>query len=183
MANKPLRICVYCSSSTAISQELIDFAYEVGKGIAERGWDLTWGGGSISMMGAVARGAREHGAKTIGVIPEKLLNHEFEDKDSTQMFIVKNMRERKAMLEEISDAFIALPGGIGTLEEFFEIWVGRYLAFHAKPVIVCDPIGAFTPMQAALAHLTTLNLMKTGQSHLVTWTTKASEALEACLPE
>ena len=183
MANNPMRICVYCSSSTAISQELIDFAYEVGKGIAERGWDLTWGGGSISMMGAVARGAREHGAKTIGVIPEKLLNHEFEDKDATEMFIVKDMLARKGMLEEISDAYIALPGGIGTLEEFYEIWVSRYLNFHSKPVVVCDPIGAFTPMQAALEHLTELNLMKPGQTQLVTWTTKVSEALEACSPE
>ena len=177
------RICVYCSSSTAISSELIDFAYEVGKGIAERGWDLTWGGGSISMMGAVARGARDHGADTIGVIPTKLINHEFEDHDATEMIIVKDMRERKGKLEEISDAFIALPGGIGTLEEFFEIWVGRYLNFHGKPIAVCDPVGAYAPLQAAIDHLTELNLMKSGQSHLVTWTTKVSDALDACSPE
>ena len=171
------RVCVYCSSSTSISQELIDFADEGGQGIAERGWDLVWGGGSVSMMGAVARGAREHGGKTIGVIPSKLLDHEFEDKDATEMFVVKDMRERKGKLEELSDAFIALPGGIGTLEEFFEIWVGRYLNFHQKPVIVCDPIGAYTPMQGALAHLTEINLMKSGQSELVSWTTSTAEAL------
>jgi hypothetical protein len=174
-----LRVSVYCSSSPSISQELIDLAYELGKGIGERGWDLVWGGGSISMMGAVARGARNHGGKTIGVIPSKLLNHEFEDKDATEMFIVKDMRERKGKLEELADAFIALPGGIGTLEEFFEIWVGRYLKFHNKPIVVCDSIGAYLPLQAALDHLTKLNLMKSGQSELISWTTTVSDALNA----
>ena len=149
----------------------------MGKAIGERGWDLVWGGGSVSMMGAVARGARDHGAKTIGVIPSKLLDHEFEDKDATEMHVVKDMRERKGKLEELSDAFIALPGGIGTLEEFFEIWVGRYLNFHGKPVIVADPIGAYLPLQKALDHLTELNLMKSGQSELVAWTTSVSQAV------
>ena len=90
------------------------------------------------------------------------------------------MRTRKAKIEELSDAFIALPGGIGTLEEFFEIWVGRYLGFHEKPIAVCDPHGAYGPLQTALDHLATLNFMKSGQSHLVTWTTQVHEALDAC---
>jgi uncharacterized protein (TIGR00730 family) len=90
------------------------------------------------------------------------------------------MRTRKAKIEELSDAFIALPGGIGTLEEFFEIWVGRYLGFHEKPIAVCDPTGAYGPLQVALEHLATLNFMKSGQSHLVSWTSTVADALDAC---
>jgi uncharacterized protein (TIGR00730 family) len=175
-----MRISVYCSSAPDIDPAHIELAYEIGKGIGERGWDLVWGGGSISMMGAVARGTRDHGGKTFGVIPTKLLKLEFEDKESTEIIEVDSMRTRKAKIEEMSDAFIALPGGIGTLEEFFEIWVGRYLGFHEKPIAVCDPSGAYAPLQVALDHLAKLNFMKTGQAHLVSWTTQVNEALDAC---
>jgi uncharacterized protein (TIGR00730 family) len=175
-----MRISVYCSSAPDIDPAYLDLAYEIGKGIGERGWDLVWGGGAISMMGSVARGTREHGGKTFGVIPTKLLKLEIEDKESTEIIEVDSMRTRKAKIEELSDAFIALPGGIGTLEEFFEIWVGRYLGFHQKPIAVCDPHGAYGPLQTALDHLATLNFMKSGQSHLVTWTTQVHEALDAC---
>jgi uncharacterized protein (TIGR00730 family) len=175
-----MRICVYCSSAPDIDPSNLDLAYQLGKGIAERGWDLVWGGGQISMMGAVARGAREAGGKTIGVIPTKLLNVEFVDRESSEIIEVENMRTRKAKLEELSDAFIALPGGIGTLEEFFEIWVGRYLGFHAKPVSVLDPAGDFLPLKDALKHLENQKFMKNGQNHLVSWTTQVNEALDAC---
>jgi len=175
-----MRISVYCSSAPDIDQEHLDLAYEIGKGIGQRGWDLVWGGGAISMMGAVARGTREHGGKTFGVIPTKLLLLEIEDKESTEIIEVDSMRSRKAKIEEMSDAFIALPGGIGTLEEFFEIWVGRYLGFHSKPIAVCDPSGAYGPLQTALDHLAKLNFMKSGQSHLVSWTTQVADALDAC---
>jgi uncharacterized protein (TIGR00730 family) len=175
-----MRISVYCSSAPDSDPSYLHIAYEIGKGIGERGWDLVWGGGAISMMGAVARGTREHGGKTFGVIPTKLLQLEIEDKESTEIIEVDSMRTRKAKIEELSDAFIALPGGIGTLEEFFEIWVGRYLGFHEKPIAVCDPHGAYGPLQTALDHLATLNFMKSGQSHLVTWTTQVHEALDAC---
>jgi uncharacterized protein (TIGR00730 family) len=121
------------------------------------------------MMGQVAKGARSVGAKTIGVIPEPLINLEFEDKDATHMHVVKNMRDRKAKIEDLADAFIALPGGIGTLEEFFEIWVGSYLKFHQKPIAICDPSGVYDPLREALDHLAQHNFMKTGQAELVVW--------------
>jgi uncharacterized protein (TIGR00730 family) len=132
------------------------------------------------MMGAVARGARSVGAQTIGVIPERLRSKEFEDADATEMHVVTDMRTRKGTIEELSDAFIALPGGIGTLEEFFEIWVGRYLGFHTKPVVVCDPHGAYEPLRESLAHLTHLNFMKPGQRELVTWSAEIPGAINAC---
>jgi uncharacterized protein (TIGR00730 family) len=125
-----MRVSVFCSSAPDIPKSSLDLAFGIGEAIGEQGWDLVWGGGKASMMGAVAKGARSKGAATIGVIPQPLINLEFEDKDATQMHVVSDMRTRKAKIEDLSDAFIALPGGIGTLEEFFEIWVGSYLKFH-----------------------------------------------------
>ena len=119
-----MRIAVFCSSSPTIDSKYVDLASELGQGIASRGWELVSGGGHISMMGAVARGVRSGGGTTIGVIPQALVDIEFADNDSHELFVVDSMRERKAMIEDLSDAFIALPGGLGTLEELFEIWVG-----------------------------------------------------------
>jgi uncharacterized protein (TIGR00730 family) len=164
-----MRVSVFCSSAPDIPTTSLDLAFNIGKAIGEQGWDLVWGGGRSSMMGQVAKGARSVGAKTIGVIPEPLINLEFEDKDATHMHVVKNMRDRKAKIEDLADAFIALPGGIGTLEEFFEIWVGSYLKFHQKPIAICDPSGVYDPLREALDHLAQHNFMKTGQEELVVW--------------
>ena len=164
-----MRVSVFCSSAPDIPTPSLDLAFNIGKAIGEQGWDLVWGGGRSSMMGQVAKGARSVGAKTIGVIPEPLINLEFEDKDATHMHVVKNMRDRKAKIEDLADAFIALPGGIGTLEEFFEIWVGSYLKFHQKPIAICDPSGVYDPLREALDHLAQHNFMKTGQAELVVW--------------
>jgi uncharacterized protein (TIGR00730 family) len=131
------------------------------------------------MMGAVAKGARSKGAATIGVIPQPLIKLEFEDKEATQMHVVSDMRTRKAKIEDLSDAFIALPGGIGTLEEFFEIWVGSYLKFHSKPIAVCDPVGFYDPLRTALDHLAEHNFMKTGQAELVSWCKDIPSTLDA----
>lgn len=154
-------------------------AFGIGEAIGEQGWDLVWGGGKASMMGAVAKGARSKGAATIGVIPQPLINLEFEDKDATQMHVVSDMRTRKAKIEDLSDAFIALPGGIGTLEEFFEIWVGSYLKFHDKPIAICDPVGFYDPLRTALDHLAEHNFMKTGQAELVSWCKDIPSTLDA----
>jgi len=154
-------------------------AFGIGEAIGEQGWDLVWGGGKASMMGAVAKGARSKGAATIGVIPQPLIKLEFEDKEATQMHVVSDMRTRKAKIEDLSDAFIALPGGIGTLEEFFEIWVGSYLKFHSKPIAVCDPVGFYDPLRTALDHLAEHNFMKTGQAELVSWCKDIPSTLDA----
>ena len=174
-----MRVSVFCSSAPDIPKSSLDLAFEIGEAIGEQGWDLVWGGGKASMMGAVAKGARSKGAATIGVIPQPLINLEFEDKEATQMHIVSDMRTRKAKIENLSDAFIALPGGIGTLEEFFEIWVGSYLKFHSKPIAVCDPVGFYDPLRTALDHLAEHNFMKTGQAELVSWCKDIPSTLDA----
>ena len=174
-----MRVSVFCSSAPDIPTTSLDLAFNIGKAIGEQGWDLVWGGGRSSMMGQVAKGARSVGAKTIGVIPEPLINLEFEDKDATHMHVVKNMRDRKAKIEDLADAFIALPGGIGTLEEFFEIWVGSYLKFHQKPIAICDPSAVYDPLREALDHIAQHNFMKTGQAELVVWCKDIPSTLEA----
>ena len=174
-----MRVSVFCSSAPDIPKSSLDLAFGIGEAIGEQGWDLVWGGGKASMMGAVAKGARSKGAATIGVIPQPLINLEFEDKEATQMHIVSDMRTRKAKIEDLSDAFIALPCGIGTLVEFFEIWVGSYLKFHSKPIAICDPVGFYDPLRTALDHLAEHNFMKTGQAELVSWCKDIPSTLDA----
>lgn len=176
-----MRIAVYCSASASIDQKYLDLAFDIGVAIANSGADLVWGGGQISMMGAAAKGARGRGAKTFGVIPEKLVSVEFEDLEATEMFIASNMRTRKAKMEELADAFIMLPGGIGTLEEFFEIWVGRKLGYHSKPVVVCDPYGTFAQLRSALDYLSDEEFIGANSNELVAWCRDIPSAILACI--
>ncbi len=172
-----MRIAVYCSSSVKVAPENLQLGFDLGVAIASAGDELVWGGGKISVMGTVAQGARSVGGKTIGVIPERLMNIEFIDQDSQELLVVKDMRERKGKIEELSDAFLVLPGGIGTLEEFFEIWVGRYLGFHQKPIAVIDPNGSYASLRVALADLTEKHFMKPGQHDQVFWSDSIIDAL------
>ena len=115
-------VCVFCASSLTIDERYLELARAAGTGIAGRGWNLVSGAGSISMMGEVGRAARAAGGHTIGVIPDALVEMEVADHDSDEFIVTRDMRQRKAIMDERSDAFLALPGGIGTLEELFEIW-------------------------------------------------------------
>lgn len=135
-------ICVYCSASTT-DPEHISLAARAGTEIARRGWRLVSGGGHVSMMGAVATAARAGGAHTLGVIPKHLVHQEVADVDSDELIVTDTMRQRKQIMEERADAFLALPGGIGTLEEFFETWTGGYLGEHGKPVVLLDAGGFY----------------------------------------
>ncbi len=138
----PFALCVYCSASAGDAAQL-RLAAQVGTEIARRGWQLVSGGGHVSMMGAVATATRAGGARTIGVIPKRLVHHEVADVDADELIVTDTMRERKQVMEDRADAFLTLPGGIGTLEEFFETWTGGYLGQHDKPVVVLDPRGHF----------------------------------------
>mgnify|MGYP003338341152 FL=1 len=173
-----MHVSVFCASSPAIDEKYVNLASDLGAGIAARNWTLVSGGGKISSMGAVARAAREGGAKTIGVIPESLVKIEFADHDSDELIVVNDMRERKGKIEELSDAFVVLPGGAGTLEEFFEIWVGRFLKFHNKPIAILDPFDLYKPLQDLIIHLEAENFVKPGQRELVYWARSVQEALD-----
>jgi len=172
-----VKIAVYCASSTAVPKEALQLGFDLGSQIAKLGHQLVWGGGAISVMGEVARGARAQGGVTIGVIPERLTNVEFLDSEASEMHVVRDMRARKGMIEEISDGFIALPGGMGTLEELFEIWVGKYLGFHNKPIAVLDPHGVYDSLRTALHDLTDKKFLKPGLNELVRWCAGVEESI------
>ncbi|MGV0745465.1 TIGR00730 family Rossman fold protein [Mycolicibacterium sp. XJ870] len=135
-------VCVYCASGPT-HPELMALAGQVGSAIAERGWTLVSGGGNVSAMGAVARAARSRSGNTVGVIPKALVHRELADVDAAELVVTDTMRQRKQEMENRSDAFIALPGGIGTLEEFFEAWTAGYLGMHAKPLVLLDPFAHY----------------------------------------
>jgi len=175
-----MHIAVFCSSSPTIDPKYVDLAYRLGEGIGRASWEVVTGGGHISMMGAVSRGARAVAGRTIGVIPQALVDIEFADQENDELHIVKTMGERKAMITDLADAFITLPGGAGTLEEFFEIWVGRYLKFHDKPVVILDPFGVYDPLRDLVVHLESEKFIKPGMRDLILWTTSVEDALEAC---
>lgn len=139
-------ICVFCSSSLTIEEKYLQLAAEVGAQIGDGGHTLVSGGGRVSMMGAVARSARAHGAHTLGVIPQHLVGFEVADDDADELVVVETMRERKRLMDEAADCFLVLPGGIGTLEEFFEAWTSSSLGMHPKPVIVLDPWDFYRPL-------------------------------------
>jgi uncharacterized protein (TIGR00730 family) len=139
----PLRVCVYCASIEGIPPRYGQLAAAVGAAIGTRGWELVSGGGRSSMMGALGISARRHGARTVGVIPHSMVDLEWADHESDELLVVDTMRERKALMEAHADAFLALPGGVGTCEELFEVWTSGYLRLHGKPVVLLDPDGHY----------------------------------------
>jgi hypothetical protein len=146
-------ICVYCASSETIDPCFLELATAVGTRLAAEGYGLVSGGGRVSMMGAVARAARAGGAHTIGVIPQHLVGYEMADEEADELIVVDTMRERKQVMESRADGFLALPGGIGTLEELFEMWTSLSLTMHEAPVVVLDPGGFYAPLWTWLEEL------------------------------
>lgn len=172
-------ICVFCASSSAIPVRYVELAAEVGAEIARRGHTLVTGGGSVSAMGAVARAARAGGARTVGVIPRALMALEIADHDADELVVVDTMRQRKGEMDLRSDAFVTLPGGIGTLEELLEVWTARTLRMHDKPVVVCDPDDAFAPLQAQIDQIIERGFARPSIRDALVWTTSAYDAVAA----
>lgn len=170
-------VCVFCAANQQIDPVHIQHAYDLGVAIGKRGWQLVSGGGSVASMGAVTKGARSVGGVTIGVVPEVLLEREVADHESTELISVPDMRTRKAIMEHRSDAFIVLPGGIGTLEEFFEIWVAKSLGMHNKPIVVLDPDGMFEPLRTWLVDITKTGFVTADAANCVNWATEIEVAL------
>jgi len=171
-------VCVFCSSSLTIDDRYVELAARTGEAIALRGWDLVSGAGSISMMGAVARSARATGGHTIGVIPDALVRLEVADHDSDEFIVTRDMRQRKGLMDERSDAFLALPGGIGTLEELIEVWTARSLNMHRKPVVVLDPWHDFEHLHALLDHWQERGFVRPAALAHVHWARDLDEALD-----
>lgn len=132
-------------------------------------------------MGAVARAARAGGAHTVGVIPRQLMQLEVSDHEADDLVITEGMRERKAVMDARSDAFLALPGGLGTLEELLEVWVARTLRLHDKPVVVLDPDGVFDPLRQQVDQLVSGGFVRTGARDAVSWADTVDAALDSVL--
>ncbi|MDH6197575.1 uncharacterized protein (TIGR00730 family) [Mycobacterium frederiksbergense] len=174
-------VCVYCASSP-MHPELLALASEVGVGIAERGWTLVSGGGNVSAMGVVARAARSRNGHTVGVIPKALVHRELADVDAAELVVTDSMRDRKKEMEDRSDAFIALPGGIGTLEEFFEAWTAGYLGMHDKPLVLLDPFGHYDGLLTWLRGLVDSGYVASSALDRLVVVDEVAAALDVCAP-
>jgi uncharacterized protein (TIGR00730 family) len=174
-------VCVYCASGPR-HPELLALAAKVGEAIADRGWTLVSGGGNVSAMGALAAGARAHGGRTVGVIPKALVHKEMADVEADELVVTDTMRERKQVMEDRSDAFIALPGGIGTLEELFETWTAGYLGMHDKPVVLLDPEGHYDGLWAWLEGLVDKGYVRPGALTWIVVVRDIEGALAVCAP-
>jgi len=146
-------VCVFCGSSTGRNPSYHRLADRLGRTLAQRGLGVVFGGGRVGLMGALADGALAAGGEVIGVIPQALMDREIGHRGLTELRIVGSMHERKAVMAELADGFIALPGGIGTLEELFEVWTWAQLGLHAKPCGLLDSDGFFGPLVGFLDHL------------------------------
>jgi hypothetical protein len=142
------RICVFCGSSSGRSPEYVEAARATGSALAARGIGLVYGGGSVGLMGEVANAALAAGGEVVGVIPRALELRELAHGGLTKLHVVGSMHERKAKMAELADAFIALPGGLGTLEELFEILTWAQLGLHARPCGLLDVAGYYEPLVA-----------------------------------
>ena len=171
-------VCVFCASGLDIDERYLDLAREVGTSIARRGWALVSGAGSISMMGEIGASARAAGGRTIGVIPDALVAMEVADHDSDEFIVTRDMRQRKGIMDERSDAFLALPGGIGTLEELVEVWTARSLNMHHKPVVVLDPWGDFALLREQVTHWQERGFVRPGAADHVHWATEVDAAID-----
>ncbi len=149
----PMNICVYSSSSDMVSPSFFGYAQDLGATIARRGHTLIYGGTNVVLMGACARAAQQHGGRVVGVIPNFIAVRGLAYEQADELILTHDMRQRKATMEARSDAFLALPGGFGTLEEMFEIITLKQLQRHSKPVVFLNHGGYYDPLAAMFEHM------------------------------
>ncbi len=174
-------VCVYCGSSARADQVYKDAAVELGQLIAANGWDVVYGGGRVGLMGLVADSALKAGSKVVGIIPKHIQAREIEHTDLTELHIVESMHVRKQMMVDRGDAFVILAGGLGTLDEFFEILTWKQLGLHDKPVIMVNMNGYWTKMIEAIRHIAAEKFMREedfGMFQVVDSVAEVAEALK-----
>jgi len=147
------RLAVYCGSATPADPRFIELAGEVGRALAQRGIGVVYGGGRLGLMGALANGALEAGGEVIGVIPEALVGGEVANTDCTELRVVDNMHQRKQAFTNLSDGFLTIPGGVGTMDELWEAVSWSQLGYHAKPIGLLNAFGFFDHLLAFNRHM------------------------------
>ncbi|MDP2407992.1 MAG: TIGR00730 family Rossman fold protein [Hydrogenophaga sp.] len=160
-------LCVYCGSRPGSQPEFAEAARAVGEWIGHHGGQLVYGGGCNGLMGTVAQATLEAGGRVIGVIPKALVEKEWANRACTELHVVETMHERKRLMAEHADAFLALPGGIGTFEEFFEVWTWRQLGYHDKPVGLLNVAGYYDGLMKFLHSTVEQQFMGTWQMDLI----------------
>jgi len=170
-------LCVYCGSRMGAAPRFAEAAAEVGRWIGAHGGQLVYGGGNNGLMGVLADATLAAGGRVVGVIPDSMVEREWAKRDCTELHVVDNMHQRKSMMAERADAFLALPGGIGTFEEFFEAWTWRVLSFHQKPVGLLDLDGYYAPLLAFLRQGVADGFMNDWQMDMLTVGSELTELL------
>lgn len=176
-------ICVYCGSRPGELPEYTQAAQAVGRWIGERGGQLVYGGGRAGLMGTVAEATRLAGGRVVGIIPQALVDKELANSDCDELHIVANMHERKAMMAERSDGFLALPGGIGTFEELFEVWTWRQLGYHDKPIGLLNIQGYYDHMLQFMTHSVSSGFMGSWQMDLIRHSAEIAPLLQSLVEE
>jgi uncharacterized protein (TIGR00730 family) len=160
-------LAVYCGSATPSDPVYIEAARHVGAALAQRGITVVYGGGRLGLMGAVADAALEEGGKVIGVIPEALVGAEVAHRGCTELHVVKNMHERKAVFTDLSDGFVTIPGGVGTMDELWEAISWAQLGYHSKPVGVLNIAGFFDQLVAFNRHMIDVGFIRQQHSGIM----------------
>ncbi len=177
--NPNFSLCVYCGSRPGLDPQFAALARTVGLWIGQHGGQLVYGGGKAGLMGAVAQATLEAGGRVVGVIPKALVEKEWAYHDCTELHIVDTMHDRKRMMAERADAFLALPGGIGTFEELFEVWTWRQLGYHDKPVGLLNAGGYYDGLLAFLATSVEHQFMSDWQMELIQAGSEATVLLQS----
>lgn len=171
-------VCVYCGSRTPLNPIFTEAAVQTGKLLAQHGWGLVYGGGKVGMMGLVANATLEHGGDVIGVIPTPLKKEEVVHTGLTELHETQDMHTRKALMEARSDAFIVLPGGFGTLDEFFEILTWRQLGFHNDPIYLLNIDGYFDGLTHFFERALKTDFIQQSSLELVQITNSVTDTME-----
>ncbi len=174
-------ICVYCGSKSGTRSTYQDAAIDLGTAIGRRGLGLVYGGGNVGLMGFLADAALESGARVVGVIPQALEDKELGHRELQELVVVDNMHDRKATMAQRADAFVALPGGFGTLEELFEVVAWNQLGFHDKPIALLNSSGYFNHLLSFLDHALHEGFLRPEHREILLVATEAESLLDDLL--
>jgi len=178
-----LNICVFAGSSVGRLTAYADAAYRLGEVIAQRGFGLVYGGASVGLMSKAADGALAAGGRVVGILPEWLEGWEVAHRGLTELRIVGSMHERKAQMADLSDAFVVLPGGIGSLEECFEVWTWTQLGIHQKPIGLLNVAGYYDRLAGFLDHVVAERFLKAEHREMLLTDPDPEHLLDALLSQ
>lgn len=179
----PKSVCVYCGASSRVADLYKDAAHALGEGLGRRDIQLVYGGGRVGLMGIVADAALAAGGSVVGIIPEHIQSAEIEHTGLTELHVVDSMHTRKRMMVDRSDAFIVLPGGLGTMDETFEVLTWKQLRLHDKPIVIVDVDGYWRPLLGLIDHMVAQGFAQHGHRGLFTVVNAVDEVFDALAEE